>query len=52
MIITKEQYQFALERIEKLLLLVGDDTPSNDKSAVELSVMSDIVIAYEKERFE
>jgi HTH-type transcriptional regulator/antitoxin HigA len=46
--ITKEQYEFALSRIEELLPLVDDNTPANDKKAVELSVMSDIVIAYEK----
>jgi HTH-type transcriptional regulator/antitoxin HigA len=49
--ITKEQYEFALERIEKLLPLVGDDTPANDKKAVELAVVSDIVIAYEEEHY-
>ena len=49
--ITKEQYEFALERIEKLLPLVGDDTPANDNKAIELTMMSDIVIAYEKEHF-
>lgn len=31
--------------------LVDDNTPANDKSAVELSLMSDIVIAYEKEHY-
>ncbi len=46
--ITKEQYEFALAKVEELLPLVDDNTPSNDKKAVELSVMSDIVIAYEK----
>jgi HTH-type transcriptional regulator/antitoxin HigA len=45
--VTKEQYEFALARIEELLLLVDDNTPANDKKAVELSVMSDIVVAYE-----
>ena len=49
--ITKEQYEFALARVEELLPLVDDSTPANDKSAVELTVMSDIVIAYEKEHF-
>ena len=49
--VTKEQYEFALERVEELLPLVGEDTPANDKHAVELNVMSDIVIAYEKEHF-
>ena len=46
--ITKEQYDFAMERVEELLPLVDDNTPANDKNAVELSMMSDIVIAYEK----
>ena len=49
--ITKEQYEFALARIEELLPMVDDNTPANDKNAIELSVMSDIVIAYEKEYF-
>ena len=47
--ITKEQYEFALARIEELLPLVKDDTLANDRNAVELTVMSDIVIGYEKE---
>ena len=46
--INQYQYEFALARIEELLPLVDDYTPVNDKNAVELSVMSDIVIAYEK----
>ena len=49
--ITKEQYEFASSRVEELLPLVGDDTPSNDKKALELMLMSDIVIAYEKEHY-
>lgn len=49
--ITKEQYELALARTEELLTLVGDNTPANDKNAVELSIMSDIVIAYEKEHY-
>ncbi len=49
--ITKEQYEFALARIEELLPLVDDSTPVNDKNAVELTMMSDIVITYEKEHY-
>lgn len=49
--VTKEQYEFALARVEELLPLVDDNIPANDKNAVELSVMSDIVIAYEKEHY-
>lgn len=49
--ITKEQYEFALARIEELLPIVNDDTPSNDRNAIELTMMSDVVIDYEKEHF-
>jgi HTH-type transcriptional regulator/antitoxin HigA len=49
--VTKEQYEFALARVEELLPLVDDSMPANDKRAVELSVMSDIVIAFEKVHF-
>ena len=48
--ITKEQYEFALARIEELLPMV-DDMPANDRHAVELTMMSDVVIDYEKEHF-
>ena len=49
--ITKEQYQFALTRIEELLPLVDDNTPANVRHAVELTMMSDVVIEYEKEHY-
>ena len=49
--ITKEQYEFALERIEELLPIVTDETPANDRNAIELTMMSDIVIEYEKEHY-
>ena len=49
--IIKEQYEFALARIEVLLPLVDDNTPANDRNAVELTMMSDAVIDYEKEHF-
>lgn len=48
--ITEMQYQYALERIEDLLPLVGGEDP-NEEKAVELSIYSDIVIEYEKEHF-
>lgn len=49
--ITKAQYEFALARIEDLLLMVDYNTPANDRNAVELTMMSDIVIDYEKENY-
>ena len=49
--ISKEQYEFALARIEELLPLVDDNTPANDRNAIELTMMSDVVIDYENEHF-
>ena len=49
--ITKAQYEFALARIDELLLMVDDNTPANDRNAVELTMMSDVVIDYEKENY-
>jgi len=49
--VTNYQYEYALARIEELLPLVNDNTPVNDKNAIELSVMSDTVIAFEKVYF-
>jgi len=49
--ITKEQYEFALARIEELLPFVDDNTPSKDRKAIELSLVSNMVIDYEKEHY-
>ena len=46
--ISKQQYEYALNRIEELLPLVTDETPTNDKNAIELTIVSDVVEAYEK----
>lgn len=49
--VRKEQYEFALTRIEELLPLIDENTPANAREAQELSLMSDIVILYEKEHY-
>ena len=49
--ITKEQYEFAVAWIEDLLPVVDYNTPSNDRNAVELTMMSYVVIDYEKEHY-
>ncbi len=49
--ITKEQYEFALQRIEELLPLVDENTPANSRDAVELTMVSAVVMDYEKEHF-
>lgn len=45
------RYEYALRRVEDLLPLVGEDTPANDPAAMELAIMSEFVIAYEKEHY-
>ena len=49
--ITKEQYEYAQNRVEELLDVVSDEMPAYAKEAVELSIMSDIVIDYENEHY-
>lgn len=49
--ITKEQYEFALERIEELLPYVGNDVPMSDKHMIEMDIVSDIVCRYEKTHY-
>ena len=49
--ITEDIYNAALARIEELLPLVNDETPPSNRFAVELKIMSDIVITYETEHF-
>jgi HTH-type transcriptional regulator/antitoxin HigA len=49
--VTKPIYNTALARIEELLPLVNDETSPLNRYAVELKIMSDIVIEYETEHF-
>ena len=46
-----KQYEFALEKVEQLLPTIDDSTPINDRRSIELSMMSDIIIEYEKEHY-
>ena len=45
--ITKKQYEYALTRVEELLPAVQDTTPANDRNALELSIVADMVRDYE-----
>ncbi|MGM9793771.1 MAG: type II toxin-antitoxin system HigA family antitoxin [Candidatus Cryptobacteroides sp.] len=49
--ITESQYQLALRRVEELLPVVGEDMSPDDPKAVELAIMSDIVIDYEESHY-
>ncbi len=44
-------YRVALKRIDELLPLVHDDTPTADKNYIELDMISDLVEEYEEEHY-
>ena len=44
-------YKATMERIEELLPLVDDNTPTNDKNLIELDLLSGLVEEYEDEHF-
>ena len=46
--ISKQQYENVLARLEELLPLVGEEMSANDPLAMELALVSEMVIAYEK----
>jgi HTH-type transcriptional regulator/antitoxin HigA len=48
MIKNEKQYNAACERIEELLKVVGNDTPTGDKNFIELDLLSDLVADYEE----
>lgn len=43
----ERQYEVAMERIEELLKIVDDNTPSDDKNSIELVLLSNLVADYE-----
>lgn len=49
--IKKEQYEYALARVEELLPLVDETSVPDDRKSVELSLMSEIVIEYENTHY-
>ncbi|HBJ76760.1 MAG TPA: transcriptional regulator [Porphyromonadaceae bacterium] len=48
---TKEQYSWALQRVEELLPLVTESTPTNDANRIELELLSNLVADYSEEHF-
>ena len=48
---TEKQYKAACARVEELLQVVGNDTPSDDKNFLELDLISDLVADYEEEYY-
>ena len=50
-ILTREQYDWAVARVEQLLPLVDDDTPTNDPASIELEILSNLVADYSDQHF-
>lgn len=48
---TEKQYKAACARVEELLKVVSNDTPTDDKNFLELDLISDLVADYEEEHF-
>ena len=48
---TEKQYKAACARVEELLQVVGNDTPSDDKNFLELDLISDLLADYEEEYY-
>lgn len=44
-------YKATMERIEELLPLVDDNTPTTDKNLVELDLLSELAAEYEEEHY-
>lgn len=50
-IVNKEQYDWAVGRVEELLPLVDDNTPRTDPNSIELELLSNLVADYSEENF-
>jgi len=51
MIKNEQQYNAICERVEELLKIVGNDTPTHDKNFIELDLLSDLVADYSEINF-
>lgn len=48
---SEKQYQVVLKRIEELMDIVKEDTPSEDSDYIELDLLADLAEEYEMEHF-
>ena len=49
--ITKTEYDAIMQRIDELVEIVDDNTSRTDKNYIELDILTDLVVAYEKEHY-
>jgi len=48
---TAAEYEAIMQRVNELVEIVDDSTPQTDKNYIELDILSDLVVAYEKEHY-
>lgn len=51
MISTESEYEAIMARIDELVEVVDDNTSKSSKEYVELNILTDIVVVYEKEHY-
>lgn len=51
LITNKIEYKAIMARVNQLVELVDDNTPKNDKNYIELDILTDLVVAYEKTHY-
>ena len=51
MISNKAEYEAIMARVDELVEIVDDNTPSTDKNYVELDFLTDLIVTYEKEYY-
>lgn len=45
------EYEAIMQRVNELVEIVNDDTPKTDKNYIELDILTDLVVAYEKTHY-
>ena len=48
---SENEYNKIMSRIEELLLVVNNETPLDDKNAIELDILSSLIEEYEDENY-
>ena len=51
MISNEAEYEAIMTRVNELVEIVDDNTPTTDKSYVELDFLVDLIVTYEKENY-
>ena len=50
-VITTPEYEAIMSRVDELMDVVDDNTPKTDKNYIELDILVDLVVDYEKAHY-